>query len=309
MGHIGIIIEKCRQAVGMSRKELSVNICSEKYIYLIEKGKRTPSANLLKLMGEKLGVFLFGFYMYLDCVDPLYVREKMRFFHMCRINLDFKALKEASQEAEKMPDFRSKPWCYEIQLNNIYYLAFEEKKCSEAAIRLDRLLKEAEAYGATYIFLINAHTLMTTCSLVTGDVAVAKKSALRAYEVMQNNNDAMLYEQLLTKITVNLMGVHYLSNEFDDVIKRGQELLDIKQKRDSYGKVHFVYLLMALAFYGKNQRDVAAEYLKKAVHFLMVDSKPSDVSFIAKDDRFEAMLNDLSSYSAVIDYFRREYKV
>jgi len=309
MGHIGIIIEKCRQAVGMSRKELSENLCSEKYIYLIEKGERTPSANLLKLMGEKMGVFLFGFYMYLDCADPLYVREKMRFFHMCRINLDFKALKEASEEAGKMQDFRSKPWCYEIQLNNIYYLAFEEKKCGEAALQLDRLLKEAEAYGATYIFLINAHTLMTTCSLVTGDVAVAKKSALCAYEALQNNNDAMLYEQLLTKITVNLMGVHYLSNEFDDVIKRGHELLNIKQKRDSYGKVHFIYFLMALAFYSKNQWDDAAEYLKKAVHFLMAGNKPSDVSFIAMDSKFSSMLNDLSPYSETIDYFRREYGV
>ena len=309
MGHIGIIIEKCRQAVGMSRKELSENLCSEKYIYLIEKGERTPSANLLKLMGEKMGVFLFGFYMYLDCADPLYVREKMRFFHMCRINLDFKALKEASEEAGKMQDFRSKPWCFEIRLNNIYYLAFEEKKCGEAALQLDKLLKEAKTYESSYTFLINAHTLMTTCSLVTGDIAAAKKSALRAYGAMQGNNDAVLYVQLLTKVTVNLMGVYYLNNELDDVIKIGRELLDIKHKSDSYGKIHFVYLLMALAFYGKNQRDAAAEYLKKAVHFLLVDSRPSDVGFIALDGRFEAMLNDLSPYSEVIDYFRREYKV
>lgn len=309
MGHIGTIIEKCRLAAGMSRKELSENLCSEKYIYLIEKGERTPSANLLKLMGERLGVYLFGFYMYLECIDPLYVREKMRFFHMCRINLDFKALKEASEEAGDMPDFRSKPWCFEIQLNNIYYLVFEEKKFSEAASMLDSLLKEAEAYVPTYIFLINAHTLMSTCSLVTGDIVTAKKSAMYAYKVMQNNNDAGLYEQLLTKITINLMGAHYLSNEFDDVIEKGQELIRIKQTRDSYGKIHFVYLLMALAFYGKNQWDSAAEHLKKAVYFLMAENKPSDVGFIALDGRFSAMLDDLSPYSEIIDHFRREYRV
>lgn len=309
MGHIGTIIERCRQVVGMSRKELSENLCSEKYIYLIEKGQRTPSANLLKLMGDRMGVYLFGFYMYLDCADPLEVREKMRFFHMCRINLDFKSLKNASEEAEKMGDFHNKPWCFEIQLNNIYYLAFEEKKCKEAYLQLEILLNEAKSYGVTDIFLLNAYTLMTTCSLVMGDVNTAKNSAQYAYEIMQNNHNVELYEQMLTKVTINLMGAHYLNNEFDDVIERGRELINIKQKRDSYGKIHFIHLLMALAHYGKNQWDAAAEHLKKAVYFLMADNKPLDVSFIALDGRFEHMLNDLSHYSWVIDYFRKEYSV
>jgi transcriptional regulator with XRE-family HTH domain len=309
MGHIGIIIEKCRQAVGMSRKDLSENLCSEKYIYLIEKGERTPSANLLKLMGEKMGVFLFDFYPYLDCEDPLYVREKMNFFNMCRINLDFKGLKEATEEAGKMPDFNNKPWCFELQLNSIYYHAFEEEKYRDALMQSEKLLKEVKAYGVTHIFLINAHTLMTTCSLVIGDIYAAKKSALNAYELIRCNDDSELYERMLTKVIVNLMGAHYVNNEFDDVIKRGSELLDIKHKRDSYGKIHFVHFFMALAFYCKDRWDDAAKHLKKAVCFLMADSKPSDVNFIAMDGRFTMMLNDLSPYSEVINFFRKEYGV
>lgn len=49
---IGKVIKEHRDIVGMSRKTLSEDICTEKYIYLIEKGKRTPSANVIKLLGD-----------------------------------------------------------------------------------------------------------------------------------------------------------------------------------------------------------------------------------------------------------------
>lgn len=309
MGHIGTIIEKYRQAIGMSRKELAEDICSEKYIYLIEKGERTPSVNLLKLIGEKMGVYLFGFYTYLDCEDPVGVRENMKLFHMCRINLDFEVLKNATEQAENMPDFKNKPWCFDIVLNKIYSIAFEEKKCAEALLQLETLIKEVKSYEVSDIFLVNAYTLTTTCALVTMDVGIAREAAIRAHEIIQGNHDIELYDQLLTKVTVNLMGAHYSNNEMDDVIERGKELIRVKQSRDSYGKIHFVYMLMALAYYAKNQWDEAVICLKKAAYFLMADNKPEDVSFIALDGKFRAMLDDLSPYSEIIDYFRKEYRV
>lgn len=94
MGHIGTIIEKYRQALNMSRKELSENICSEKHIYLIEKGQRSPSTNMLKLLGDRLGVDFFEFLPYLDCNEPLVIRDKLRNFYTYRINLDFDSLKK-----------------------------------------------------------------------------------------------------------------------------------------------------------------------------------------------------------------------
>jgi len=309
MGHIGTIIEKYRQDIGMSRKELAEDICSEKYIYLIEKGERTPSVNLLKLIGEKMGVYLFGFYTYIDCEDPVGVRENVKLFHMCRINLDFGVLKNATEQAENIPDFKNKPWCFEIVLNKIYNIAFEEKRYAEALFQLETLIKEVKLYEVSDVFLVNAYTLTTTCALVTMDVDIARDAAIRAHEIIQGYHDIELCDQLLTKVTVNLMGAHYSNNEMDEVIERGKELIRIKQSRDSYGKIHFVYLLMALAYYVKNQWDEAVICLKKAAYFLMADNKPEDVSFIALDGKFRTMLDDLSPYSEIIDYFRKEYKV
>ena len=38
MSHIGIVIRTLREKQGLTRQDLAKNICTEKYVYLIEKG-------------------------------------------------------------------------------------------------------------------------------------------------------------------------------------------------------------------------------------------------------------------------------
>lgn len=76
MNHIGNVIKEYRSLIGMSRNDIAKNICTEKYVYLIEKGQRTPSADMTRLLGDNLGIDLFEYYQYLDCINPIEVREK-----------------------------------------------------------------------------------------------------------------------------------------------------------------------------------------------------------------------------------------
>lgn len=66
MNYIGSIIRDSRNRLRMSRKELAENICSEKYLYLIEKGDRTPSSEITRLLGDKVGVDIFKYYAVYD---------------------------------------------------------------------------------------------------------------------------------------------------------------------------------------------------------------------------------------------------
>lgn len=124
MGHIGKIIEEYRNKSKMSRSALAVNICSEKYIFLIEKGKRTPSSIMLKQLSQRLGVDLFEYYKYLDCIDPTAVRDYMKVFHNYRMKNYTEELKKETEAAMNLPDFKNKPWSYEIQLNILSYNVF-----------------------------------------------------------------------------------------------------------------------------------------------------------------------------------------
>lgn len=285
MVHIGTIIEKYRQASGISRKELSENICSEKHIYLIERGERSPSANMLKHLGDRLGINLFDFYPYLNCIEPLVVREKIRDFYIYRTNLDFDSLKKISTESGELKDFKNKPWGFEIQLNNLYYMAFVEKKHEETIAQLESLIKETKSWEFSDMFDVNA------------------------YEIFRKKYEVERYLQLSTTITVNLMGAYYINGEYDDVINVSREFLRIKQRLNSYDRIHFIYFFMSFAYYEKKMREEAHEFLKKAIYFLMMEYRPTDVSYVSMDLRFREMLDDLSAGSEITRDFRKKYNI
>ena len=309
MGHIGRTIEKYRQALSISRKELAEDICSEKHIYLIEKGERSPSANILKQLSEKLGVNLFEFYQYIDCENPIEVRDKIKDFYMYRANLDFITLMKVSVEAYDMWDFRNKPYSFEIRLNDLYYMAFEDNRYEETKVKLKKLLKEAEIWKYSEMFLVNVHTLMTTLCLITQDFTEAKNSALKALKIFQRQFDVEKNLPLSTTMIVNLMGAYYVNGEYDVVIDIGNKFLKIKQAFNSYDRIHYIYFFMSFACYTKNMREEAYIFLKKAIYILMMDFRPTDVTYVAMIGELEEMLEDLDKDSELIREFRKKYKI
>lgn len=128
MNHIGSVINKIRCSLDVSRNKISKNICSEKYLYLIEKGDRTPSAEILRLFSNKLGVDLFEYYHFLDCADPIQVCDGIKLFNLYRRVADFGTLKNLSDDMASLPDFQRAPWKYELDVNRISYTLFLEKK-------------------------------------------------------------------------------------------------------------------------------------------------------------------------------------
>lgn len=309
MGHIGAIIEKYRQASGMSRKELSEDICSEKHIYLIENGERAPSVNLLKLLGDKLGVNLFEFYPYLSCEDPFAVREKIDQFIIHRINFDFDSLKKISTDAENMPDFKNKPWSFEIYLNCLYCMVYGERRFEKSLPELEKILKETESDYTGELFKANIYAMISVCHIFTGNKKNAKDAALAAYGIFTGKQKIEMYNQFTNRIIVNVMAAYYFNGEYDDVIAMGNDVLNIKENKDSYARIHFIYFFMALSYYVKEMREKATEFLKKAIYFLMSYYKPTDVSYVAMYGRFHEMLEDLGSDSEIICEFKEKYRL
>jgi len=117
MNHIGNVIREYRGILHMSRHELAENICSEKYLYMVETGKRTPSCHMVRTLGDKMRVDLCKYSEYFDCLNPVQVRSFIEKFYIYRRDNNYAALKEATEEALKIEDYHKDPWRYEIQLN------------------------------------------------------------------------------------------------------------------------------------------------------------------------------------------------
>lgn len=309
MNYIGCVIERYRSKLQMSRKDLSENICTEKYVYLIEKGKRSPSVDIVSLFGDKLGVDLFDYYQYLGCEDSIAVREKMNEFNMYREKGDFIKLKEVTDIASNLPDFNCKPWVYEIESNKILYMVFVEQRYDESIIELNNFLNNIESKYFKSVFMANTYILLSSCYQLTGDLLSAKSAVESAYEIVRNKNENERCVQVIITVRISYMTMKYLVGEFQEVINEGRELLNYQYKLNSYERIFYTFFYLSFAYYKVGEYDKAIECFKKGIYLLMIDFKPMDAYYISMQDLFYVLLNDRSMNKEMICEFKNKYNL
>jgi transcriptional regulator with XRE-family HTH domain len=309
MNFIGNIIEKYRNLYNMSRKELSEGICSEKYIYLIEKNKRTPSANMIKLLGDKMGVDLFSYYEYLDCINPLEVSEYMKQFKMYRTKLEPQLLYKSTIEAMKSEDFQNKPWIYEIKLNKLFYNIFVKNGYEESLILINKMLKEIEIKYLKSIYVANLYVLQSTCYIFLGDPLNAREATLSSYEIIKNKYKIKGYERIITTVRINVMSVYYQLGEYDSVINEGNDFLKYKHETDSYERIHFIYFYLAFAHYKLKSYEKSIEIFMKGIYLTICDDRSEDVHYILTEDIFFDLINDDRINKNVVNEFKKKYNI
>lgn len=75
--YVGTIIKKLRLEKNMTQKELSVNICTLKQLYRIEKNISNPSAYILCRVSSRLGNSLIEYLPYSDCMYGYDVKNEI----------------------------------------------------------------------------------------------------------------------------------------------------------------------------------------------------------------------------------------
>ena len=110
MERFGLIIRTLRKQKGMTQAALAGDVCSLKHLYSIERGIRMPSGYMLGQLGRKLGVNLFSYFPYLNCADPVAMKEAMDRMAKRRRQLGYCSLAGLRRELECLEDFRRPPW-------------------------------------------------------------------------------------------------------------------------------------------------------------------------------------------------------
>lgn len=270
MGHIGKIIKEFRCTLGISRKDLSDNVCTEKYIYLIEKGERTPSSDILSMLSDKLGVDLFGYYQFLNCINPVKTYEITQKFSIYQRLSDFDMVMEIAEEAAKMPDFKVKPRSYELETNRIAYKVFSQQKYEEAVSDLRCLFQKIEPEYLNDIFVVNTYILLSTCYQLMGNLAGAKDATFKAYDIVRTKYNDQKHSQIIITVRINLITLCYLSGECDKVILEGEALLQYQQEINSRARIHYTYAYLAFSYYKLKAYDKAFSYFRRTIYALML---------------------------------------
>lgn len=308
MNHIGIVIKRYRNNQKMSRAKLAENICTEKYVYLIEKGVRAPSVDMTRLFSDRLGVDLFEHYQYLDCENPVAVFDTIKQFNILRRKSDYHALKKLTDTAIDLPDFQHEPWCYEIKVNQFAHLIFVEKKYQEAVDGMNSVLHTVLPKYTKGIFVANLYMLLLMCHTILGDMANAKHAMVGANAIIQNKQSVRQYEEVISTVGVGSLVMHYMIGEFDQVIQKGLELLQYKMEINSCERIDYICFYLAFSYYETGSQETALHWFRKALYSLMVEHNPLNVYYMRMNQTFHLLMNDSRINPYLIQEFKNQYQ-
>jgi len=309
MNYIGNVIKEYRSIIKMSRKELSENICSEKYVYLIEKGERTPSAEVTRQFGNKMGVDLFKYFEYLDCLNPIDVEAMIVRFNKCRMENDPITLKRVTDVALKLPDFQKSPWVYEIKYNRMFYMILKENRCYEAIKELQDVIQNTEANYSKDIYLARFYVLLSTSYQMLMDLENARNAVASASEMIANKMHILQDAPIVVTVKINKITLHYLSSEFDEVIEEGLSLNQYQIDMHLYEMGHHGLFYLAYAHYQKGLEDEGIVWFTKALYAALIRYKPMDIYYLSKYEIFQVMISDHRVSSDLVSQFKSKYNI
>ena len=301
MNSLGAIIRELREEKNITRKQLTEGICTEKYLYLIERGDRNPSAEIVRAFSQRLKTDLYQYYHYSDCQDPIKVASIVEGLNQARGLAEYEERFELAREAEKLPDFKTKPWCYILEGIKAEYKLVVENKIQETIGMLEKLIGEmsdelARSEFATVLFLIYAYALE-----LDQQYEKAYATVLKIEEIQEKKREYYNPVALNVVIETGVISVisSYRMKKYQEARDKARELRLLMREHALFTKGTWLFVFYAYSCFYLGERDEALYNFKKALTMQMLTQKKTDLEYIIKD----------SDFSLLMDEFKDDYIV
>lgn len=303
MKNIGELIRDYRNRQGLSQKDLAENICSLKYVYLIEKGERTPSAALMSLFSEKLNTDLCAMYQYLDCAQPIEVHETLMLFEKYKRLSDFESLKKLTEQKKDMPDFQRAPWMYEIEINQFCYSILAQGRAAEGIAALKKAIEHPAEAGMRAYQLAQLYSLLSICYHMVNDGENSLQAISHAKTLVHDKWHMRSHWQVLVTVTISYLFSCEKQHQYKELVAEGLKLIHFQQENNLLERLHYSYFLLALAYYRLGDAARATEFCKKTLYAALLFYRPEDVRFFMGYTDFMALLNsDAMDKTLVLEF-------
>lgn len=307
VAYIGQVIKELRESKGISRNTLSNGICTEKYLYLIEKGQRTPSSEVSHLLSARLGVDLFQYYEYLDCIEPIYVHDAINKLNAYRRTTNFPESIALIRELEYHPDFQMAPYSYELEVDKLGYRMFIKNEYVDAIEDIISLIDSIDNKYSEEEFTANLYVLLSTALQNSMRLEEAKKAQNQAMSILENKEGITKYHQVIYSSRLNRMTLAYLERDYQAVINDGLWLYDFSNRTNVNDRSDFTYYCIAMGYWGAGQKEEAMLWLENCVFAMLTNYRPYDISIISSFGPFTEMIRSSKICDNILNRLKRMY--
>lgn len=307
MNYLGNIIKHYRKRLGITQKELAGSFCSVKYVFLIEKGERTPSTELMRKFSDKLGVDLFSISQYLECKDPMEAYETILLFEKYRRKSDYAGLRNLTELTKINNDFNRAPLKREIEINEYLYLIFVEGRIYEAVSDLENIVADMKKTNGLDKHAVQMYDLLAVGYLMLGKVRNSQNSIESAIRLIDHKRSIPQHKQIY--ITTKILGMYIdlEAERYEAVLEEGDTLLEYQKDNDLHEKIHYTLFLLAAANFKSGNKDHAMKCCLKVIYITLLEAKPYDVKMFIKNELFIELLN--CADKTMVQRFCQEYDI
>lgn len=272
MKNIGRVILELRMRQSMSRERLSENICSEKYIYFIETGRRDPSANMMDMLSNRLGEDLYEYIPYMDCSRPIFVKSQMEAIEKLRHSRNFSELNDLSKSLVNDVDFCAGAWKYELQYNELIYLAFVQNEFAhvieKSQIAINEIKARYEHKDASEIItptLARLYNILTMSLLNIGETNKSFEMLEKLSLGLARVRKLRRYVEMYISVTLNYIYLLIEKEHYTEACTIGQDLIDYQLETGNFKRLHISFFLNATAHHKLGNRNETLKLTRKVL--------------------------------------------
>ena len=135
----------------VSVKELCKDICSDRFLYMIEKGEKYPSCQIVNAFGKKLGIPLFEYIEYFACEEPVKSKKNVDRSRILRSRQDLEGLIQLKNDLLKHCDRDKTPVKNEISIIEVYLEIYKYQKNDEAIKLIVKNITESNSLSVEFV--------------------------------------------------------------------------------------------------------------------------------------------------------------
>lgn len=308
MNNIGKVIRTLRMQQKLSQSELAKGICTAKYLYLIEKGDRTPSNEVMGALSRKLGEDLFEFYDYLSYEDPIAVRQIIHKVQQVLKVPAYEQLPSLIEEALQLPDFHKPPLSHHITYQQgICLLQLEQNPQASLALAQDAL-RSWEPGWIDSPYYLRHQNLLARSHLALGEPEAACLVSSRAIQSLNKLMSLKEYQQLILSTYITDLMAHLAAGHFQATVQKGNDLLALQAQWNRSDTSVYLYFMLAFAYRKISNPLESSRMLEYGIMYALLNDSKNSIAEINQNGMIDEMLHDHQLEQELVVRFVEKFK-
>lgn len=270
---IGKLFYFFRKQHKLSREQFCEHICSPKYIYLIEKGERTPSIQVLEALSFKHGIEFNDYLLFIDYGNPFLIKDTLDQMDNLMIKRNFSALRQITEAAQSTEEFSTPPFNHRIAFNFAWLLVNETKEYGKAIELLNEILNQLgsstlnptpDSYP-NFRPLLRSHGLLAICTIQEGDLLSGLTQLQMVYNQLLSRRYLESLKSTFISVALNLCYALSLNKNFDQTKAISHDLIEFQKKINHLDRLHLSFSHLGHALYHLGHFDESKLWLQKSI--------------------------------------------